>query len=488
MYSQAQGHISSEGEASMDLTAILSLLEKPTRNRWGFVYQIRDEAAVADIVAALRASTQPHTRDLLCYILNLRAGAEFFEGRSSETKQAVPALIEALADLDADVRDSAIDALGHIGDPAAGPALLQEYHKEHDDSGLRVSLAFALGFCQYAPAIPTLIGALPSPNGLLRRQATWGLRHLQAQEAKEPLRKALAQETDPLTRQTMQETLQEFEHPSTYEEKTDRLIARLRNAETADEREAAATALGDMDKRVLPSLLALLHDKQCDVRQYATVAISALSEHRDAAWFVRAYREQVQEPLIQMLADRESNVRAAAAQALGQWGDERAVEPLLAVIQDADVEVRTAVVAALNYPKDERTLEPLLTAFFTDDDLQVRLHAAEALGRHSEDSRAVNALIQALQDEQSDRRQQAAELLCWLKDERATDALIQALQDTDSAVREWSIEALWELCLGKNDDLSAETTEKMRGPLMQALQDPNSEVRECAAKIVAWLD
>jgi len=57
MYSQAQGHISSEGEASMDLTAILSLLEKPTRNRWGFVYQIRDEAAVADIVAALRAST-----------------------------------------------------------------------------------------------------------------------------------------------------------------------------------------------------------------------------------------------------------------------------------------------------------------------------------------------------------------------------------------------------------------------------------------------
>lgn len=61
-------------------------------------------AAVADIVAALRASTVPHTRSLLCYILNLRAGAEFFEGRSSETKQAVPALIEALADSDVDVR------------------------------------------------------------------------------------------------------------------------------------------------------------------------------------------------------------------------------------------------------------------------------------------------------------------------------------------------------------------------------------------------
>lgn len=266
------------------------------------------------------------------------------------------------------------------------------------------------------------------------------------------------------------------------------MIAQLKNAETTQEREAAATALGEMDKRVLPALLALLHDKQGEVRHSAAVAISALSEHRDAAWFVRTYREQVQVPLIQALSDQESPVRAAAAQALGQWGDERAIEPLLAAIQDADVEVRRAVVAALRSPKDERALEPLLTAFFTDDDMQVRLYAAEALGRHAEDTRAVNALIQALQDEQSDRRQQAAELLCWLKDERTTDALIQALQDTTPAVREWSIEALWELCLDKHDDLSAETIEKMRGPLLQAFQDPNQEVRECAAKIVAWLD
>src|SRR5260370_21674690 len=189
----------------MDSAEILSLLEKPTRYRRRFVYQIRDEAAVADIVAALRTSTRPHTRDLLCYILNLRAGAEFFEGRSSETKQAVPALIEALADPDADVRDAAIDALGHVGDTADGSALLQEYHKESDDSDLRVSLASTIGLCQYVPAIPTLIEALSSPQSLLRRRATGSLRYLQAQEAKEPLRKALAQETDPLTRQTMQE-------------------------------------------------------------------------------------------------------------------------------------------------------------------------------------------------------------------------------------------------------------------------------------------
>lgn len=48
-------------------------------------------------------------------------------------------------------------------------------------------------------------------------------------------------------------------------------------------------------------------------------------------------------------------------------------------------------------------------------------------------------LIQALQDEQSHIRLQAAELLCWLKDERATDALIQAPQDNEPEVREWSL-------------------------------------------------
>lgn len=177
----------------MNATEILSLLEKPTRDRRKFIYQIRDEAAVADIVAALRASTTSRTRNMLCYILNLRAGAEWFEGRTSETRQAVPALIEALAG--EDVRIEAIDALGHICDPAAGLALLQEYLQD-DNASVRACLASALGGCHYAPAIPILIEALSSPHDQLRHQAAIGLSHLHAQEAIEPLRKA--QEHDPL--------------------------------------------------------------------------------------------------------------------------------------------------------------------------------------------------------------------------------------------------------------------------------------------------
>lgn len=125
-------------------------------------------------MAALRTSTHSHTRALLCYILNLQAGAEFFEGRSFKTGQAAPALIGMLADPDPDVCDAAIDALGHISDPTAGPALLEAYLKERDDVGVCVLLASALGLCRYAQAIPTLIEALSSPNGVLRRQGNLG--------------------------------------------------------------------------------------------------------------------------------------------------------------------------------------------------------------------------------------------------------------------------------------------------------------------------
>src|SRR5260370_5736253 len=171
----------------MDSAEILSLLEKPTRDGRRFVYQIRDEAAVADIMAALRESTNSQTRSLLCYMLNLRADTEFFEGRSSETKQAVPALIEALADPDEDVRGEAIDALGHIGDPAAGPALLALYHEE-EDPDKRLWLASDMAACQYAPVIPILIEALSSAEDPLPQPGDRSLRNPQAAHAKGPLR------------------------------------------------------------------------------------------------------------------------------------------------------------------------------------------------------------------------------------------------------------------------------------------------------------
>ncbi len=467
----------------MDAAEIIHLLEKPTKNRWSFVGYIRDEAAISDLVTALRTSTTPSTRTLLCYILAQRPEAGF-----TDTKQATPALIEALHDPDPEVRDQAAEALERIGDPEAGPALLEQYHKEKSDSGVREVLASALGQSHYEPAIPTLIEALSSSDEGLRHGAARGLSQFKTQEAKKALQQAMATAIDPPTIKIMKETLQKLEEPLyTREEDIVRLIEQLRSTETTG-REDAAQALADMlDARVLDPLLALLHDEQHEVRQYAALALAWMTEARATRRFVRAHREMVQGALIQALADQESSVRAAVAQAVGDWGDAQAVEPLLELVQDEDREVRRQVVEALGYLKDERALEPLLNAFFTDDDERVRAFAAQSLGNF-EDNRAVNALILGLQDGQAHVRREAAEMLCWLTDERAIDALLLALQDQDREVREWAIEALWELCVGKGDDLSVRASERMREPLLQALQDEDSEVRESASKILNWLD
>ncbi len=289
------------------------------------------------------------------------------------------------------------------------------------------------------------------------------------------------------TLDVIEQRMYEREHTSAQQESIAALIAQLKNG---DARQAAATALGDIvDARVLPPLLAALRDEQHDVRREAALALAGLAEDAHLAWFDAAHRDAVLPPLLQALQDEESSVREAVAEAVEAWyedSDPRVVEPLLGLIHDTDRKVRRQVVEALSYLKDERTLEPLLHVFFTDEDEEIRCFAAQGLGKFA-DARAVNSLIHALQDQDTHQRLYAGLMLCWLRDERATDALLIALRDPNREVRVWAIEALWELCTERRDDLSEETSTKIHAPVTQALQDEDSEVRERASDILEWL-
>ncbi len=70
------------------------------------------------------------------------------------------------------------------------------------------------------------------------------------------------------------------------------------------------------------------------------------------------------EPLI--AAPKDSSVgmaeRQAAAQALGQVGDGRAVEPLIAALNDLDLNLRSDAAEALGKLGDKRAVEPLAVA------------------------------------------------------------------------------------------------------------------------------
>ena len=146
---------------------------------------------------------------------------------------------------------------------------------------------------------------------------------------------------------------------------------------------------------------------------------------------------------IKALSDDDFDVRRHAAEALGKLGDKRAVDPLINALSDDDFWVRLSAAEALGRLGDTRAVDPLIK-MLSDDYSGVRRDAAEALGLLA-DKRAVDPLIEALADNDSHVRREAAEALGRLGDKRAVDPLIEALADDDSGGRRSAAEALEQL-------------------------------------------
>jgi HEAT repeat protein len=203
------------------------------------------------------------------------------------------------------------------------------------------------------------------------------------------------------------------------------------------------------------------------------------------------------EPLIAALGDERSDMRQAAAKALGAIGDARAMEPLIAALKDKDSAVRKAAAEALDHlgwkpAQDESAgwywmakhdwdkcvalgalaVEPLIAAL-KDENSDVRQAAAKALGKIG-DPRAVEPLIAALSDESSDVRYAAAEALGKIKDPRAVEPLIAAHQN-------WWVGAAAACALGEIKDPRAVE------PLIAALKDEKWDVRAAAAEALVSL-
>lgn len=134
---------------------------------------------------------------------------------------------------------------------------------------------------------------------------------------------------------------------------------------------------------------------------------------------------------------------------------------------DPDPAVRKSVVMELiQYDKD--AIDPLI-ALLMDEDGDVRVHAATALGWIGGKD-AVQPLMVALMDENPYVRRYAARAMCWVVDETAIEGLIAALQDNDSYVRQYAARAL-----GWSQDRSA------IGPLLELLSiEQSNDVREYA--------
>jgi HEAT repeat protein len=434
--------------------------------------------------------------------VDVRQAAAEALGKIGDARVVEP-LIAALKDTDKDVRQAAAVALGKIGDArAVEPLIAALKDEERDVRAVATEALVKIGTL----AVEPLIAALKDRDSDVR-QAAYVLGEIGDARAVEPLIAALGDERSDV-RQAAAKALDHLGWKPAQDESAgwywmakrdwdkcvalgalamEPLIAALKDAEWRVHH-AAAEALVKIGAPAVEPLIAALKDAEWRVRLDAAYALGKIGDTRAV------------EPLIAAIKDRDSDVREAAAYALGAIGDARAVAPLIAALKDEEWDVRWAAAHALDRlgwkPEQDEiagwywmakrdwdkcvalgsfAVEPLIAAL-KDKDSDVREAAAVALDhlgwKPAQDESAgwywmakrdwgkcvalgalaVEPLIAALKHKDSDVRKVAAEALGEIKDPRAVEPLIAALKDKDSDVRKAAAEAL--VSLYRNASLS----------------------------------
>jgi len=246
------------------------------------------------------------------------------------TNPAVPPLIAALSDPDANVRIAAANSLGQLEDPRAIPALITASR----DANVQVrSAAFqALSDFEDPRIYEPMVAALKDPDADVRQRAAQTLGSLENKAAVTPLVGALGDSS-------------------------------------ADVRQSAAQSLGELQDPAAASALAgALKDPKADVRQAAAQSLGELD------------LKTAPPALIAALKDSDADVRQAAAQSLGEIQDPSAVPALQGSLGDANADVREGAVRALSEISDSTAINALIVALKSSDP-GVRRQAAQALGQ-----------------------------------------------------------------------------------------------------------
>ena len=173
--------------------------------------------------------------------------------------------------------------------------------------------------------------------------------------------------------------------------------------------EQAAIALASMGKPAVEPLSLALGDSNPSVRRNAAWAIGELTNMSVGE------RANSVSSLVSLLDDADEWVRMAAARALGEIRDERAVEQLIAKLSDGVWKVRELAIWALGEMREERAVETLCKLLLNDAEAEVRETAAWALGEISA-PQAAPFLNQALQDAELRVREKARRALSEIQD------------------------------------------------------------------------
>ena len=173
---------------------------------------------------------------------------------------------------------------------------------------------------------------------------------------------------------------------------------------------------------------------------------------------LREFGNELLEPVIQLLASPDEEIRAAAISVAAAFHDPRIVPATITLLRDPDWWIRIAAVDTLGGLKDPRAVEPLITLLADPD---VKWSAVEALGRIG-DPRALQALGQMLADPAPDVRIEVMQALRNFNHPQVPMALTKiATNDPDRTVRTRAVDILDEIAArgqSSNVDVAAVRT------------------------------
>ncbi len=178
---------------------------------------------------------------------------------------------------------------------------------------------------------------------------------------------------------------------------------------------------------------------------------------------------------VALLEDEHPGVRAAAARALEEIGDERAVPSLVAALDDDDRSVRRAALGALDDLESVAASQGFLV-LMTDPDPEIRQRAAIALSRLDLNMPPVQ-LLEALEDTSPANAEVRVAIIRMLgrMDLTAPPAeLLAAISDPDTRVRRVALDVI------RDFDFEAAPPE-----VVAALSDTSPEVRIAAVRALA---
>ena len=241
----------------------------------------------------------------------------------------------------------------------------------------------------------------------------------------------------------------------------DKLIASFKDR-SVEVRSASVDSLKQIGMATKNALIVSLKDQDIETRRYAALSIGGIKEN------------SALDALLNASNDKEWSVRRAVAESLGHNDDTRSLKRLEEILfNDLDEDVRASAANALGNIAGLKVVNPLVESLEVGS---AAIRAASIRGLINVGDLAVGPLVSKLKTANADTREAIADILINIGADSALIPLISSLREGDSHARSAAAEELGKL----RDPQGIQ-------PLLVALNDPSDEVRDSVTRALGMI-